>query len=170
MLHTNPRKWFNVKLYIYIYQYISYISSVYIYQYISYILNDKWKSSNFYILPKIHKCDEIKKAIAEQNSPYVTLPAPTSLKGRPIVAGSSCPTKHLSELLDKILKPLVPKLKSYVQDDWDFLSKIPRQNDGDFDLLSCDVTSLYTIGYKNTEILYRPVLQTVSSSKLPNLF
>ena len=110
----------------------------------SHILNDQWQSSNFYVLPKIHKCKEIKEAIAAENKEYVALQAPQSLKGRPIVAGPNCPTKHLSELLDKILKPLVPRLRSYVKDDWDVLSKIPRSVNGQCELLSCDVVSLYT--------------------------
>ena len=41
-------------------------------------------------------------------------------KDRPIIAGPNSPTQHLSELLEKILYPLVPYLKSYIKDDWDF--------------------------------------------------
>ena len=110
----------------------------------SYMTNADWQSSNFYVLPKIHKCQAIKEAIEEQKSEYVTLSAPNDLKGRPIVAGPNCPTKRLSELLDQILKPLVPQLKSYVKDDWDVLRKLPRTTDGQCELVSCDVVSLYT--------------------------
>ena len=110
----------------------------------TYISNSDWQTSNFYVLPKIHKSEAIKNAIAEQNSEYVTLSAPEDLKGRPIVAGPNCPTKRLSELLDKILKPLVPQLKSFVKDDWDVLSKLPQNCTDDCELLSCDVVSLYT--------------------------
>ena len=60
------------------------------------------------------------------------------------MAGPNCPTKRLSELLDKILKPLVPQLKSYVKDDWDFLSKLPADCNKQCELVSCDVVSLYT--------------------------
>ena len=48
---------------------------------------------------------------------------PNSLKGCPIIAVPNSPTQKLSSLLQKILTPLVPKLKSYTKDDWDFLKK-----------------------------------------------
>ena len=109
-----------------------------------YITAFDWKSSNFYALPKIHKSTEIIEGIKDSSSAYVHLPIPTALKGRPVVAGPSAPTQHLSELLEKILSPLVLSLKSYIKDDWDFLRKFPRYLDPDCQLYSCDVVSLYT--------------------------
>ena len=50
----------------------------------------------------------------------------------------------MSELLEKILSPLVVNLESYIKDDWDFLRKFPRQLEPDCQLYSCDVVSLYT--------------------------
>ena len=69
---------------------------------------------------------------------------PSSLKGRPIIAGPNSPTQRLSSLLEKILTPLVPKLKSYIKDDWDFLKKLPRNLDPNFTFLTCYIVSLYT--------------------------
>ena len=69
---------------------------------------------------------------------------PLSLKGRPVIAGPSSPTQHLSELLETILAPLVPFLKSYIKDDWDFLRKFPSELDPNCDMFSCDIVSLYT--------------------------
>ena len=70
--------------------------------------------------------------------------APPDLKARPIIAGSNSPTSRLSELLEKILTPLVPHLKSYVKDDIDMLRKLPRRINSESDLYSFDVVSLYT--------------------------
>ena len=67
-----------------------------------------------------------------------------SLKGRPIIAGPNSPTQRLSSLLEKILTPLVPKLKSYIKDDWDFLKKLTRSLDPNFTFLTCYIVSLYT--------------------------
>ena len=70
--------------------------------------------------------------------------APKDLKGRPITAGPATPTRGLSELLEKILAPIVPKLSTYVKDDRDFLSRVPRSVDYECELVSWDIVSLYT--------------------------
>ena len=110
----------------------------------TYITNYEWKTSNFYVTPKIHKSQIIKDIIKINESTYIDIDPPVDLKGRPIIAGPASPTQHLSELLDKILAPLVPLLPSYIKDDWDLLRKFPRKIDYDCDLYTCDVISLYT--------------------------
>ncbi len=109
-----------------------------------FILNKDWKSSNFYVLPKIHKNKKIAEKFAGTNAEYAEMDTPKDLKGRPITAGPNTPTRGLSELLEKVLAPLVPNLKTYVKDDRDFLSRIPRFIDYECDLISCDIVSLYT--------------------------
>ncbi len=109
-----------------------------------YITDFDSSHSNFYVLPKIHKNSEIIKEVNENNNVYLHLKTPSDLKARPIVAGSNSPTSRLSELLEKILTPLVPHLKSYVKDDIDMLRKLPRKIDSECDLYSFDVVSLYT--------------------------
>ena len=66
------------------------------------------------------------------------------LVGRPIVAGTNAPTRHLSDLISDILKPIVPTQTSYVKDDWDYLRKMPRKLGGKYKLFGCDIKSLYT--------------------------
>ena len=39
---------------------------------------------------------------------------------------------------------MVPKLKSYIKDYWDFLKKLPRNLNPHFTFLTCDIVSLYT--------------------------
>ena len=40
-------------------------------------------------------------------------------------------------------KPLVPFLKTYIKDDWDFLWKLPTKTPFDCTIFSNDVSSLY---------------------------
>ena len=40
-----------------------------------------------------------------------------------MVAGDKRPTKYLSNFMDILLKPLLSKIKTYVNDDFDFLKK-----------------------------------------------
>jgi len=79
------------------------------------------KTSQLYGLPKIHKSKLIIKAIEQQNQEYIEIANPNDLKFRPIVAGPSCPTHRLSNLIDILLKPYITEVKSYVRDDLDFL-------------------------------------------------
>ena len=108
------------------------------------ILKDSWSESNFYILPKIHKSEEVLKKIREEASDYIKMPLPDDLKGRPINGDVNSVTHGLSKLLEKILKPLVGHLKSYIKDEFDFVAKLPRKVRNDVYAVSCDVTSLYT--------------------------
>ena len=71
-----------------------------------FITKFEWKSSNFYVLPKIHKCQDIINTISNSNAEYIEMSAPENLKGRPIVAGPVSPTQRLSEFLDTLLKPI----------------------------------------------------------------
>ena len=109
-----------------------------------FICNFEWQTSEFYVLPKIHKSQSIISAIKEQNNIVVNLQDPMDLKGRPIVACCNSPIKHLSKLMELILKPLVKTQHTFVLDDWDFLRKLPRQLDYDCTLYAWDIVSLYT--------------------------
>ena len=74
---------------------------------------------------------------------------PNSLKGRLVIASPNSPTQRLSSLLKKILTRLVPKLKSYIKDNWDLLKKLPRNLDANFTFFMCDIVSLYTKFHTN---------------------
>lgn len=102
------------------------------------------KTSNIYGLPKIHKSKQIIDAINTQNSAYIHTKDVTDLKFRPIIAGPTCPTSHLSELLDEILKPFLKHVKSYIRDDQDFINKLDRNIKESDIFATFDVESLYT--------------------------
>ena len=111
---------------------------------LKYILNSNWKSSNFYVLRKIHNSKKIIEEINESHNICLNMQPPKDLKGRPIVGGPNSPTRGISALLEKILTPIVSCLKTYVKDDWDFIRKLPSHVDYPCVLASCDVVSLYT--------------------------
>ena len=108
------------------------------------ILKKDWSESNFYVLPKIHKSKEILRRIQMQPSDHIKMTMPDDLKGRPINGDVNSVTHGLSKLLEKILKPLVPQLRTFIKDEFDFVDKIPRKVRTDVYAVSCDVTSLYT--------------------------
>ena len=108
-----------------------------------YILSSKWKSSNFYVLIKVHKSKKTIGEINESHNIFLIIQPPEDLKGRPVEGGSNYPTQGISGLLNKILTP-VGSLKTYIKDDWDFIRKLPSHVDHPCALASCDVVSLYT--------------------------
>ena len=104
----------------------------------------RFKTSNFYGLPKIHKSKKIAAAIEEQNKECINIVRPDDLKLRPIVAGPNCPTRPLSYLVDILIKPLLLHVKSYIKDSTDFLIKCNRETSQSTVLATFDITSLYT--------------------------
>ena len=92
-----------------------------------YLSDDKIRTSEFYMLPKIHK-DRV-------NPP-----------GRPILSGNSCPTERISKFIDFFLQPNVKNIASYIKDTTDFLLML--DNLGTLPpnclLVTLDVSSLYT--------------------------
>ena len=105
----------------------------------NYILNSNWKSSHFYILPKVHNSKKITEEINERNNSCLNMQPPEDLKGRPIGAAPNSPNQGISGLLEKILIPIVSCLKTYIKDDRDFIRKLPSHVG-----YPCDVVSLYT--------------------------
>lgn len=106
--------------------------------------DSRFTTSCFYGLPKVHKSKIIANAIKSQNTEVISLQKPDDLKLRPIVAGTRCPTRNLSNLLDKALKPLLRHVRSHLRDSIEFLCKCKRRVAKDSKLVSFDVTSLYT--------------------------
>ena len=69
---------------------------------------------------------------------------PDDPKFRIIIAGPSCPTHRLNNLVDILLQPFVNHVSSYVRDDIDYLNHIPSSAAKDTLLTTFDVTSLYS--------------------------
>ena len=111
---------------------------------IDYVKDKDWCSSEFYVRPKVHKCKSVLEEIKKNPQHVIDTDGAADLVGRPIIAGTKAPTRHLSDLISEILRPIVPKQTSYVKDDWDYLRKIPRNLNGKYKLFGCDIQSLYT--------------------------
>ena len=67
------------------------------------LLEEKIKTREFHLFPKIHKA----------NNP-----------GTPVISSINSHTSSISEFVDYYLQPEVKKLKSYVKDTTDFIRKI----------------------------------------------
>ena len=96
------------------------------------VMTHKWLSiglkqpriPEFYTLTKIHKKTPV---------------------GRPIVSGSSGPTKRISSFVDSLLQPVAVKQMSYIKDTTDFINFIENtQIPDNVVLATLDVSSLYT--------------------------
>ena len=92
---------------------------------IDYITNVDHRPSNIYGLPKVHKCKEIIDAIKKRPAECIKIVCPESLTMRPIIARPQSVTSRLSDFIDKLLRPYLKVVKSYIRDDIDFLLKMP---------------------------------------------
>ncbi|XP_029646732.1 uncharacterized protein LOC115220725 [Octopus sinensis] len=111
---------------------------------IDYLSNFKYSPSLFYRLPNIHKNPLICEACKVSTSLCINVPPPTNLKLRPIIAGPSCETHHLSNFLDILLKPLLKYVKSYIRDDLDMLNHLLKTVKDRTLLVSFNMVNLYT--------------------------
>ena len=109
-----------------------------------YLQNFEVKTSQFYGLPKIHKSKTISDKCRCSDSSYVETNGVTDLKLRPIVAGPSCLTHRLSNLLDILLRPYTKHVKSNLRDTTDFLNNLPDKIQEDTLLATFDIEALYS--------------------------
>ena len=60
---------------------------------IEYLMNFKFTTSNFYILPKILKSEEVTELVKANPVDYLKIKNPPEIASRPIVAGTNLPTQ-----------------------------------------------------------------------------
>ena len=76
---------------------------------VDYLQNFEAKTSNFYELPNVHENKQINEKCKFAKSSYVEMSENIlDLKLRPIVAGPSCHTHRLSNLIDELLRNMLP--------------------------------------------------------------
>ena len=111
-----------------------------------YITKFQYKTANFVAYPKIHKSKIITEEIEKSTSTYLFIDRALDITWRYVIAGPSCPTSRLSELLDILLKPYLQKIPSYIKDYSDFLSKltVPYSDENNILLVTCDVKDMYS--------------------------
>ena len=61
-----------------------------------YLINRNYKTSNFYIIHKLHKSKELSKIVENRNSEYINVTKNLQSGGRPSVAGSVYYTSGIS--------------------------------------------------------------------------
>ena len=114
---------------------------------ITYISNFNYKTANYYGLPKVHKSQSIKNLVSTANERCINIKNPEDLKFRGITSGIDSPTSHLSELLNKILKPFVCEVvKTHIRDTTDFINKLNRCDNEDINdilLTTIDIIDMY---------------------------
>jgi peptide-methionine (R)-S-oxide reductase len=90
-----------------------------------YLITKSPRTPIFYILPKIHK---------------------TGIPGRPIVSAINSHTDKLSRFVDNIIRPLVPKIPSYIKDTTHILVELSKLGHIPSTAWICtmDVSALYT--------------------------
>ena len=94
---------------------------------VPYLTRFEYKTSQLYLLPKIHNCQSIiDKISCSTAADAIGILTPHDLVFRPIIAGPACPTHRLSHLLDLLLRPFIKNVPSYVRDDIHILSKLPK--------------------------------------------
>ena len=140
-LNTSPEKELNLKYKKFLQKFKSQMTE----KEFDYLLNFEVKTSNFYGLPKVHKSKRINEKCKSANSGYVEITDKISdLKLRPIVAGPSCHTHRLSNLIDILLRPYTEHVTSYLRDTTDFLNNLPDTIPKDTILTSFDIEALYS--------------------------
>ena len=102
------------------------------------------RMNNFYGLPNIHKSQSIITHTENHRRSYLKIPLSFDLSFRPIVGGPICPTNHLSNLIDILIKPMLTFVKTNLRDVIEFINKLQRNVPNDTILTSFDITSLYT--------------------------
>ena len=94
---------------------------------IEYLTGCQNKISNLYCLPKVHKSKIIGNTVKNNIAEVTELQNPQDRIFRPIAVGPNCATSRLSDFIDIILKPFLPKVKSYITDDFELLNPIPKE-------------------------------------------
>ena len=103
-----------------------------------------YQTSSFYGLPKIHQNRPTISSPSHSTTTYLKIGQPQDLKFRPIVGGPTCPTSHLSNVIDILIKPLVTFVRSKLRDNTEFIYKLPRNVPSETILTSFDIIGLYT--------------------------
>lgn len=112
----------------------------------SYFINHNFQSSNFYVIPKIHKSTTIKNHCSNLKSSYLKLgEVPNDVSSRPIVSNINSPTCRISHFLDKVLQPMLPLTDGYIKDTFHFLNRLPKNVTKTTIFVSLDVVNLYTV-------------------------
>ena len=118
-----------------------------------YISNSNWKSSKFYVLPKVHNFKKIIEETNESNNICVNMEQQEDFKKDLMYLGlPNSPTQGISGHLEKLLTHAASCLKTYINNNWSFIRKLQSNIDFPSLLASYIVVSLHTSIPHNLEL------------------
>ena len=111
----------------------------------SHLIHTKYKMSNIYMLPKLHKSRRVDQIILERKSEYIHVPDENiELDGRPINSGPCYFTRGLSLIVHAILLPVLDFIPHILKDSFDFVERFNTTCTMDTTIVTWDIKSLYT--------------------------
>ena len=116
----------------------------------NYLLHTKYKMSNIYMLPKLHKSRRVDEIILARKEEYIHVTDEhIQLEGRPINSGPCYYTRGLSLILHEILLPCLDCIPHILKDTFDFKSRFGADCDNtplpdNIQIATWDIKSLYT--------------------------
>ena len=105
-----------------------------------------FRTTNIYGKPKVHKLEEVKEILKNNNSNFLHLPRPKDLSFRIIFGGPKNPCVGLADMLNTLLNPFVAEINSVVKNSVDFINKLPKFQPDDLphiQMWSVDVKNMY---------------------------
>ena len=83
--------------------------------------------SNFYMLPKLHKSQEINEIIEIKRTEYIQIDKDISIEGQPILAGPVFHKSKIPKILHYIMEPPLSLILHIVKDSLDFTQRLEKQ-------------------------------------------
>ena len=109
------------------------------------LLDSSYKISKFYMLPKLHKSEEVNRVVAAEGKEYLHMvDGEADLEGRPIVSGPCFHTRNLSIMVHHILLPCLDHVEYILKDSYDFQRKLGSECVEGTGFVTWDIKSLYT--------------------------
>ena len=101
------------------------------------------KISNFYMLPKLHKSNDINEIIEIKRTGYIQIDEDILIERRSIVTSPVFHASRISETLRCLMEPALSLIPHTVKNSFDFTQRLETQCQKNTLLSTCDVKSLY---------------------------
>ena len=107
----------------------------------NYLTKRKYKISNLYMLPKLHKSKRINEIAQKQQCEYINIEENIIVEARPIVAGPVYHTSRISEIFLIITGPSLAMISLIAKDSFDFKNRLNKHCPNETTLNTCDIKS-----------------------------
>lgn len=110
-----------------------------------FLTEKKYRTANFYTLPKLHKSASINDILRNGEDEYIHIQDFTdSIEGRPIVGGPVSHTSGISEMIHIITKPIITYIPHILRDTFDFIERCSTNVPDGALVGTADIKALYT--------------------------